>query len=507
MPCQATKHPVLFEINTRAWLRDVSEASGTTATLADVPEAELDRFSSLGIDLVWLMGVWKVGEKAAEKARAQPGLEAEYRRALPDLRPEDITGSPYAVGDYTVAESLGGAGSLHLFRKRLEGRGIGLVLDFVTNHVGLDHAWIRKRPELFVQGDEGDLEREGGNYFRVDTVSGPRILAHGRDPYFPAWTDTAQLNFSRRETRAAMKGTLQALGGLCDGVRCDMAMLALDSVFRRVWGERALRTAGDPPASGEFWSEAIHDARANRPSFVFLAEAYWGLERELQILGFDYTYDKTLYDLLVRRDPAGIRSHLAAPLEIQARAARFVENHDEPRAAAVFPPERLRASTLIAATLPGMVLFHEGQLEGRKVRLPIQLQRRPPEPVDPPARAFHARLLEALKDEAFREGSWRLLEVRPAWEGNPTWRDFIAHEWTSPRGARMLVAANLGATRGQCTVGFGRAEWLGGEVELVDLLGDARYLRDGRELAQRGLYLDMPEAGCHLFQVSARPRR
>ncbi len=126
-----------------------------------------------------------------------------------------------------------------------------------------------------------------------------------------------------------------------------------------------------------------------------MAEAYWDLEWELQQQGFDYCYDKRLYDRLEHDTAESVRLHLCADLAYQEKLVRFIENHDEPRAHSVFSPQKERAAAVTIATIPGARLFHEGQFEGRKVRLPVFLGRRPAEPVDPDLRAFYRTLLKA----------------------------------------------------------------------------------------------------------------
>ncbi len=499
-----TRKPVLYEINTRVWLRELGTAHGRALNLAEVPEAEIDRLAALGCDLVWLMGVWCIGERAVRIAREHAGLREEYRRALPDVSPEDIAGSPYSVAEYSVSPALGGSAALASLRERLARRGIGLILDYVSNHTGVDHHWVRDCPDFFVPGDAEALRREPENYFVAETARGRPILAHGRDPYFPGWTDTAQIDFLQRPARAACIRTIEEIADQCDGIRCDMAMLVLDEIFRRTWGDRARPSASGPLAAGEFWTEAIEAVRIRRPRFLFIAEAYWELEWRLQRLGFDFTYDKRLYDRLRHGDGASVRAHLGAEMDFQTRCVRFLENHDEPRAAAVFPPARHRAAAVAASTLPGMLLVHDGQVDGLRIRLPVQLSRRAREPGDGALQKFYRALLSALQDPAVRRGAWRSLGIRAAWDGNPTASSFLAHAWEAPGLDAMLVAVNYSETGGQCYADFSRPEFAGRSVELVDLLGEARYTRSGADLLQKGLYLDLPAYGFHLFRVALR---
>ena len=199
----------------------------------------------------------------------------------------------------------------------------------MPNHVAPDHAWTTAHPEYFVSGSEDDLERDPASFVRV----GDRVLANGRDPYFPAWPDVVQLNAFSADLRGAVIETLGRIAEQCDGVRCDMAMLMMNDVFERTWGERA----GARPQD-DYWPTVIGAVRRAHPDFVFLAEAYWDLEYALQQQGFDYCYDKRLYDRLVHEGADSVHGHLTADIGYQNRLVRFIENHDEPRAASAFPP-------------------------------------------------------------------------------------------------------------------------------------------------------------------------
>lgn len=496
-------NPSLYEINTRTWLGELSRQAGTRITLADVPEPELDRIARLGVDFVWLLGVWQTGDAGRAVSRTRPEWRAEFLRALPDLREEDIVGSPFAVQSYTVNVDFGGPTALAIVRRKLADRGMKLFLDFVPNHMALDHPWVMSRPEFFVRGCPTDPERDPSNFVRCNTSQGPTVFAHGRDPYFPGWPDTVQLDYRSRRLRSAMADELAKIAELCDGVRCDMAMLVLPDVFNRTWRSAMNSAEGTREMSEPFWPGAIERVKASRPDFLFMAEAYWDLEWTLQQQGFDYTYDKRFYDRLALQSAVEIRGHLWADGEYQRRSVRFLENHDEPRAAAVFSQEAHPAAATIAFLVPGLRFFHDGQLDGRKTKLPVHLGRRASEPVDGELARFYRKLLEVLRRPEVRDGQWRLLDCRPAWDGNPTAEHFLAFSWELGD-RRLLVAVNYGATQGQCYVGIPFENLPGRHWRLVDLFSDASYERDGKELEARGLYLDMPAWGYQVFEVTGR---
>jgi glycosidase len=492
-------YPTLYEVNTRVTLAEIRPG----ATLDDLPDAFLDRLAGLGVDLVWMLGVWQTGPAGRAVSRSQADWRQEFLAELPDLREEDITGSPFAVQAYRTHRDFGGDAALARLRERLHRRGLQLMLDLVPNHTAPDHAWVRSHPEFYVHGSAAELEREPQNYCRVETERGPAVLAHGKDPYFAGWPDTLQLNYRHPGFRAAMIDEMLAIADRCDGVRCDMAMLVLPEVIGRTWGDRSRPADGAAAVDASFWPEAIGRVRARHRGFLFLAEVYWDLEWELLQQGFDWTYDKRLYDRLAAGETAGVRAHLGAGLDFQRRCARFLENHDEPRAAAVFPFARHRAAALIAFLTPGLRFLHDGQLEGRRVCLSMHLGRRRAEAVDAEVQDFYARLLECLRRAGPRAGQWRLCPCRPAWEGNPTSEAFVAFTWDEKEGPPLLAAVNAGPTRGQCYAGLPWAELAGKRVVLRDLLSAARYERDGSDLVAHGLYLDVPAWGSHLFEVLA----
>jgi glycosidase len=490
-------YPSLYQINTRILLGEI----GPRATLDDIPDAMLDRIAALGFDLVWMLGVWQTGEAGKQVSRTHPELRRGYQQELPDVKDEDVCGSPFAVQEYTVHRDFGGDAALARLRQRLRQRGLRLMLDFVPNHTAMDHPWTQSHPEFFIAGHEEDLAREPQNWQRIVSGTQTRILAHGRDPYFPGWPDTLQLNYRHAGLRAAMQAELLRIAERCDGVRCDMAMLLLPDVFMKTWGDKARPADGSMPVDELFWPDALAEVRDRHADFVFLAEVYWDLEWVLQQQGFTYTYDKRLYDRLREQKATPVRGHLSAPLAFQNHCARFLENHDEKRAAAAFPWEVHQPAALLTYLTPGLRFFYEGQMQGRRAHASQHLARRRVEPVDAAVQTFYERLLALLRRRQVRQGRWTLLNCCPAWHGNATVDQFIAFDWASDSAPRLLGTINFGPSRGQCYVELPFPELHGKRVLLRDLLSAAQYDRSGDELASRGLYLDMAGWAYHLFEI------
>ncbi len=484
-------YPSLYQVNTRVWMTELSGSLGRRATLDDIPDADLDRVAGMGFDWVWFLSVWCTGEAGRRVSRSNAEWRNEFQDTLPDLTESDIAGSGFAITGYAVHPDLGGDAALARLRERLRRRGLKLMLDFVPNHMALDHPWVESHPDYFVRGTEADLGNSPANYTLCRTERGDRVLAYGRDPYFAGWPDTLQLDYSNPATQEAMAGELLKIAAQCDGVRCDMAMLVLPEVFERTWGRRPQ----------PFWPAVIHRVRERFPEFRFMAEVYWDLEWRMMQEGFDYAYDKRLYDRLREGHARPVREHLLAGLDYQNRLARFLENHDEPRAASTFAQTKHEASAVITFLSPGLRFFHDGQLTGRRKRISPHLVRGPHEPPDELLQKFYDRLLELLSQTIVREGQWHLLECVPAWEGNWTSECFIASCWKSPDGLRWLVVVNFAENQSQCYVRFPDCGLTGQTVRFMDLMGHESHDRDGSDLTARGLYLDMQPWSYHVFAV------
>jgi glycosidase len=484
-------YPGLYQINTRVFLTELSRKLGRPVTLDDIPDAELDRLASLGFEWIWFLSVWQTGPAGQRVSRSNPEWRKEFQVTLPDLQEKDITGSGFAIAGYTVHPQLGGDAALARLRERLHARGLRLMLDFVPNHTALDHPWVKDHPEYYIAAGEEDLVRSPGNYTRVGGERGDLILAYGRDPYFPGWSDTLQLDYGNSATQDAVLAELAKVANQCEGLRCDMAMLLLPEVFERTWG-----ICPQP-----FWPKVIRQVREHFPSFCFMAEVYWDLESTLQQQGFDYTYDKKLYDRLYAGPARAVREHFQAGTTNQNKSVHFLENHDEPRAAAVFGPGKHRAAAILSFLCPGLRFFQEGQFEGRRTRISPHLGRRPDEPVDHQLQRFYECLLRLLRQPVVHDGCWQLLECQPAWESNWTWDCLVAFSWENA-GERWLVAVNYAANQSQCYVRLPFGDLASDTWLVQDLISNTIYDRDGNDLDSRGLFLDVGPWYAAVFRIT-----
>ena len=384
-------HPILYEISTRPWLYELSQKYGKSITkLKDIPTTEFDNLKKSGIEIVWMMGVWKLGTYGLEFDRKQ-----DYSGVLPDWTKDDVIGSPYSITEYECNPDIGTNDDLVWLRKQINNRGMKLMLDFVPNHSAVDAPTASSNPKLYMRAPPG--KTDPSRY----TDSG---IAYGKDPYFSPWLDVIQWNYWEAETIQFMKQNLLTVLKYADGARCDMAHLILNDVFGQTWKEELDAWSYSKP-SNEFWEVAIKEAKSKYPNAILLAEVYedWEIEK-LNQLGFDYCYDKALLDKL-EGSAQDVNDYIHYKGEsFYGHVAHFVENHDENRVVYNMQGnlEKAKAAGTIAATLGGMIFFNHGQWSGLKNKLDVHLRRGASESADSGTENHYKKLMQIIADSAFK---------------------------------------------------------------------------------------------------------
>ena len=484
--------PWIVEINTWTWLHGLTLRYGRKMRLDCIPGFVWDELATTHADGVWLMGVWQRSAAGRQISLGDPNVLVEGRRLFSDFSAQDVSGSPYSIAEYSVDSQLGGADGLAEARRQLAARGLRMMLDFVPNHVAPDHPWISQHPEYFVQGELGEHLRNPKGFFST----GKSVIAHGHDPYLPPWLDTAQLNAFDSGLRSAALDTLKRIALQCDGVRCDMAMLVINRIFAHTWAGWV-----GPPPLAEYWHDVIPETRQLHPGFLFVAEAYWDLEWELMQQGFDYCYDKRFYDRLVGGTPQAIREHVSAPMDYQRHLIRFLENHDEARAASVLSVQQNHVAAVALMTSPGSKLLQDGQLSGSKIRLSVHLGRCPPEPPDHQLRNFYQRLLDIARSLELENGEWQLCHLE-GWPDNQSCQNLLAWCWKIA-GTKYLQVLNFSAYRSQAWVKLPWNDLSNQDWEVSDPLVNVEYgRRRGVELTGSGLYVDLDANSFHFLRFN-----
>lgn len=478
------KHPILYEISTRPWLYELSKKYGKSISkLRDIPLEEFDYLKDNGIEIVWMMGVWKLGKYGLEFDK-----KSDYSSVLPDWTEDDVIGSPYAIAEYTCNPEIGSNDDLIWLREQLNSRNMKLMLDFVPNHSAVDAPTATSNPKLYVHAPEG--KQDSKRY----TDSG---LAYGKDPYFDPWRDVIQWNYWESETRTFMKDNLMTVLSYADGARCDMAHLLLNDVFGKTWAEE-LNAWGYQKPENEFWEYAFESVKSKYPNAILLAEVYEDWEIELlHKLGFTYTYDKVLLDKL-EGSSYDVNDYIHYKTETYwGHSAHFVENHDENRA--VFNMgsiEKAKAAGTIAATLGGMIFMNHGQWSGYRNKLDVHLRRGAEEMEDGGVKKYYQRLMQIIQDPAFTGPNYYFVYNMSGQKKD----DFVAY-LREEGDSHYLVVVNYSDGSGCANVPIYNIEG-NGDHTVHEVVDNVEYIRNVDTIRSEGLTVCLTAWQSQIFKYN-----
>ena len=240
-------------------------------------------------------------------------------------------GSQYSIQDFKLVNpDYGTLADLKAVVDQAHDLGMKVILDWVTNHSGWDHAWITEHPEYYVKNAKGEI---------TDPLN--------EDGSSKGWTDVAELNYDHPQLRAEMLAAMRYWVETCDidGFRCDVAY----------------------EVPSDWWESAIKTLRQIKPLFM-LAEADEASLRN--DIGFDATYGWKYHHLMNRlANGESTINELDSLLEEDAQrfyegfTLQFISNHDENHKASVI--ERMGptadAFMVLYFTFDGMPLVYNGQ--------------------------------------------------------------------------------------------------------------------------------------------------
>ena len=481
----ACYHPTIYEISTRPWLYELSQKyKKNITTLKDIPLEEFDKLAEKGVEYVWMMGVWQLGSYGLELDRKK-----DYSSVLPDYKKEDIIGSPYAITEYVCNSEIGTDEDLKWLKETLHKKNLKLLLDFVPNHSAVDSPTAETYPNFYIRVPKGQSTWDSKYY----TDSG---IAYGKDPYFDPWPDVIQWNYFDSNTRQFMLNNLMKVISLSDGVRCDMAHLMLNDVFKKTW-EKELNSWGYIVPSSEFWGDAIKTVKDKYPDALFLAEVYedWEIQK-LYELGFDYCYDKALLDKF-ELNSYDINDYIHYKTEdFFGHVSHFIENHDENRGVYnMGSVEKSDAAGTIAATVGGMIFLNHGQWDGLRNKLDVHLRRGADEDVNVKAQQHYNKLMDIIKDKAFHSGNYYFVYNM---SGDAASR-FVAYLRNDEN--NFLVVVNYSDNYGCANVPIYNIKGTG-DIKVYEMFSDIEYTRNAETIRNSGLTVCLEAYQSQIFKYN-----
>ena len=319
------ENAVIYEVN----IRQYSEEGTFNAFTKDIPQLK-----EMGIKILWVMPIFPISQT---KRKATGGDDSKFASEMPKEEQSKYLGSYYAVSDFkNVNPEFGTIEDFRNLVKTAHENGIYVILDWVPNHTGWDHVWIKQHPEFYTHNEKGEI---------IDPINPETGKSWG-------WTDVADLNYDNKGLREAMSGDMMhwIKNENIDGFRCDVA--------------------GNVPT--DFWEETIPKLRKEKNIFM-LAEA-WQPELLKSNL-FDMYYGWETHHIMnriakgentVSNWDKNILDN-SKKYEANDIAMNFVDNHDENSWNGTMKSRLGNAEetmTALSYLTPGMPLVYSGDEYG-----------------------------------------------------------------------------------------------------------------------------------------------
>ncbi|MBA4389880.1 MAG: alpha-amylase [Syntrophus sp. (in: bacteria)] len=551
---------VVMAKNIYVWLDQLSKKFGyPVSKLNEIPDEELDILQKRGFSGLWLIGIWE-RSPASQRIKQMCGNPEAVPSAysLYDYQIADDLGGDVA---YQSLKERAWQRGIRIASDMVPNH-VGIYSRWVIEHpdwfVSLDHSpfpWYTfngpdlshdARISIYIEDHYYDRTDAAVVFKRRDNFTGSeQYLYHGNDGTSMPWNDTAQLNYLNPEVREAMIQTILHVARQSPVIRFDAAMTLTKKHFQRLWfpepgtgGAIPTRTEHsiareefDRLMPDEFWREVVDRIAREAPDTLLLAEAFWLLEGYfVRTLGMHRVYNSAFMNMLRDEDNAKYRTVMKNTLEfdpeILNRFVNFMNNPDERTAVDQFGKDNKYFGTCtMMVTLPGLPMFGHGQIEGFAEKYGMEYRRAYwDETPDQYLIERHEREISPLlhKRHLFAGVAHFLLYDFFAAAGNVN-EDVFAYSNRYEREHSLVVfnnnntiakgwirtsvaysAKEEGKTTKkliQKTLGEGlQIENNTGRFTIFrDHISKLEYIRDNRELAKKGLYVELGSYHYHTF--------
>jgi glycosidase len=540
------------------WLGQLSKSYGREVrTLDQIPDAELDRLARWGFSALWLIGIWErspASQRIKHISGNQDAISSAY--SLYDyVIAQDLGGE----GALDSLKRRCAARGIRLASDMVPNH-TGLYSKWTLEHpdwfVQLDYPpypdYQFNGPDLSSDGRIGLFiedgywdKRDAAVVFKhLDRGSGRvRYIYHGNDGTSTPWNDTAQLNYLMAEVREAVIGTILHVARQFPIIRFDAAMTLAKKHYQRLWFPLPGHGSGVPSRAehgmdqpsfdqvfpNEFWREVVDRVAVEAPDTLLLAEAFWLMEGYfVRTLGMHRVYNSAFMNMLKMEENAKYRQTLKNVLEFEPeilkRFVNFMNNPDERTAVEQFGKEgKYFGATVLLVTMPGLPMFGHGQVEGFHEKYGMEYKRAYwDEPVDQQLVERHERqIFPLMRRRHIFSGSDQFV-LYDFYSGNHVNEDVFAYSNRSGGERGIILFHNKYATTSgwiRFSCAYLRKDVNGGSslvqrslAEALEFNGDGRhyysfrdyatglsYLRNGRDLWEQGLYVEMGGYEYHAF--------
>jgi glycosidase len=540
------------------WLDQLSRKYGRTLSrLDEIPDAELDTLAAWGFTGLWLIGLWERSSASGKIKRYCGNPEAissayslyDYviaadlggDEALENLRRRaahrGIRLASDMVPNHTGIDS----------RWTREHPDWFIQLDSppfpAYNFTGPD---LSSSSDISLRIDDGYWSKTDAAvvFQHVDNHNGRvRYIYHGNDGTSTPWNDTAQLNYLLPEVREAVIRTILHVARRFPIIRFDAAMTLAKKHFQRLWfpqkglgggipsrAEHALsRRRFDELFPVEFWREVVDRVAAEAPDTLLLAEAFWLMEGYfVRTLGMHRVYNSAFMNMLKMEENAKYRQTIKNVLEfnpeILQRFVNFMNNPDERTAIDQFGKEgKYFGAALLLVTMPGLPMFGHGQIEGFTEKYGMEYRRAywTEEPDRHLVDTHERKIFPLMKKRRLFSGAANFV-LYDFFAGDRVDENVFAYSNSHGNERALIVYHNrFASTSGWIRTSCSRTvkNGSGGTRQVRTTLGESlavrsdgryyyrfrdaatglEYLRHGRDLLERGLYVELEAYDYHAF--------